>query len=329
MTTTDTALLLSAWATGLLGSTHCVGMCGGISAALSFALPEEARRGWRLFAFQLAYNSGRILTYTLLGVAVGALAHGVLGSWAHSPWPRVAAGLFMVALGLYLAGWWLGLQKLERVGGSLWKYLEPLRKVVFPVNRLWKALLAGGLWGFLPCGLVYSALALALSRADAVMSGSVMLAFGLGTLPTLLLTGALAGRVRTLLQNAGTRRLAGVLVIAFGVWTAVQPLLMKHQHGDATHDAHAGHAMPAPVDAGATTGHEGVPPANTAMPTDHSGMDHGQMDHSQMQMDPVTTDHHRHAMPAAAAGQDATGHAMPGSGEAPMADMPGMDHTRH
>lgn len=240
----DSALLLSAWAMGMLGSTHCVGMCGGISVALSFALPEEARRGWRLFAFQLAYNTGRILTYTLLGVAVGALAHGILGGWAQSPWPRVAAGVLMVLMGLYLAGWWMGLQKLERMGGPAWKSLEPLRKVVLPVDRFWKALVAGGLWGFLPCGLVYSALALALARADMAVSGATMLAFGLGTMPVLLVTGTLAGRVRALLQRGGTRQAAGVLVILFGAWTAGQALLMKHEghaeHGGAA-SGHAGH----------------------------------------------------------------------------------------
>jgi sulfite exporter TauE/SafE len=311
LTGTDSALLLTAWATGLLGSTHCVGMCGGISAALSFALPPEARQGWRLFAFQLAYNSGRILTYTLLGIAVGALAHGVLGGWAQSPWPRVAAGLFMVALGLYLAGWWMGLQRLERVGGSLWKVLEPLRKVVFPVDRFWKALLAGGLWGFLPCGLVYSALALSLARADTLVSGGVMLAFGLGTLPTLLVTGALAGKVRGLLQRAGTRRLAGALVILFGAWTAVQPWVMKH-------GGHAGHVMPAqgPQAAGRATeaGPGSLPPPATATATshpgmnhsgmDHSGMDHAGMDHSGMSHDPLDHGDMNH---------DGAGHAASGS----------------
>lgn len=328
MTATDSALLLTAWATGLLGSTHCVGMCGGISAALSFALPEEARRGGRLLAFQLAYNTGRLLTYTLLGVAVGALAHGVLGSWAQSPWPRIGAGLFMVALGLYLAGWWLGLQKLERVGGSLWKYLEPLRKIVFPVNRYWKAIVAGGLWGFLPCGLVYSALALALARADAVMSGGVMLAFGLGTLPTLMVAGALAGRVRTLLQKTGTRRLAGLLVIAFGVWTAVQPLVMKHAHGGAGHGAHSAHG--ARANDGQAAAVPATDPSGSTAPMDHSGMAHGgtgpgTMDHSQMNHGQA--DHTGHVMPAAE--PDHGGHAMPGSGHEDGADMPAMDHGQH
>lgn len=292
LTSTDGALLLTAWATGLLGSTHCVGMCGGISAALSFALPPEARQGWRLMAFQLAYNSGRILTYTLLGVAVGTLAHGVLGGWAQSPWPRVAAGLFMVALGLYLAGWWMGLQRLERVGGSLWKVLEPLRKVVFPVDRFWKALLAGGLWGFLPCGLVYSALALSLARADSVVSGGVMLAFGLGTLPTLLLTGTLAGKVRSLLQQAGTRRLAGTLVILFGAWTAAQPWVMKHGAHGAGHGGHGSAAQGTTAADGKAGGtgvmdHGSMDHSGMAPGTAHPGMAPGSMDHGSMNHGPM------------------------------------------
>lgn len=338
MTAIDSALLLTAWATGLLGSTHCVGMCGGISAALSFALPEKDRRGARLVAFQFAYNTGRILTYTLLGVAVGTLAHGVLGGWAQSPWPRVVAGLFMIAMGLYLAGWWLGLQKLERVGGSLWKYLEPLRKVVFPVNRLWKALLAGGLWGFLPCGLVYSALALALSRADAVMSGGVMLAFGLGTLPMLLVTGTLAGTMRSLLQRTGTRRAAGVLVILFGAWTALQPLLMKHGshagHDAGPHESHTGHVMPA----GAGTMAPGTPVESGTMP-DHAAHMSGAAGEA-----PTVLGHSAHMAPTqqpAATGAAIDphaghqGHMMPMPEDAPDTDaaqpdpMPGMDHRQH
>lgn len=224
----DSGLLISAFFMGLLGSTHCVGMCGGISAALSFALPAEKRQGLSLVGYQLSYNLGRIATYTLLGAIIGLLGSGLLAPWQHSPWPRVLAGLFMLVLGLYLAGWWLGLQKLERVGGGLWKYIQPITQRLLPVNNPFKAVVAGGLWGFLPCGLVYSALGLALARAEPGASAASMLAFGLGTLPTLLLTGSLAGRLRELLQQTRVRQLAGVLVMAFGLWTAIPALL----HGD-------------------------------------------------------------------------------------------------
>lgn len=238
----DSALLASAWATGLLGSTHCVGMCGGISTALSFSLPAHARTGARLFGYQLAYNFGRIFTYSALGMVVGTLAHGILAGWASSPWPRVFAGSFMVVMGLYLTGWWNGLQRIEGMGGSIWKMLTPLRKNILPVNHPLKAIAAGAVWGFLPCGLVYSALTLALARADTVMSGSVMLAFGLGTLPTLLLTGTLAGKLRHYLQMKNIRQLAGLLVIGLGIWTAFIAFSHNsHQHGDhrGRHDQHS------------------------------------------------------------------------------------------
>lgn len=242
ITGSDSALLLTAWATGLLGSTHCIGMCGGISAAFSFALPANARRGGRLLAWQLAYNSGRLLTYTVLGALVGLLAHGILGSWAMSPWPRLIAGGFMVLLGLYLAGWWNLLQKIEGLGSHLWTRLAPLRRHVLPIDHPAKAILAGSLWGFLPCGLVYSALALAATRADPALSSAVMLAFGLGTLPMLLITGTLAGKLRQILQGPHMRQLAGALVIAFGLATTAPALLHGH-HEEASHgDTHSHHA---------------------------------------------------------------------------------------
>ncbi|MDI1300421.1 MAG: sulfite exporter TauE/SafE family protein [bacterium] len=233
-TSMDAALLASAWATGLLGSTHCVGMCGGISTALSFALPADKRQGASLFGYQLAYNLGRILTYTVLGIVVGTLAHGILAGWAASPWPRAFAGGFMVVMGLYLAGWWNGLQHIEGLGGGIWKSLAPLRTKILPVNHPLKAVAAGAVWGFLPCGLVYSALTLALARADTVASGGVMLAFGLGTLPTLLLTGTLAGKLRHYLQMKNVRQLAGLLVIALGVWTVFLALSHNHHHEGAS-----------------------------------------------------------------------------------------------
>lgn len=249
MTADAGSLLLTAFLTGLLGSTHCVGMCGGISAALSFALPIDARHGLRLFLFQLIYNSGRILTYTLLGLAAGLLLQSLPGDWAQSAWPRLLAALMMILLGLYLAGWSRLLQKLEGVGGKLWQTLQPLRRKILPVDNLPKAMLAGMIWGFLPCGLVYSALTLAMARADATLSAITMLAFGLGTLPLLLLTGSFAATLRQALQKTGVRRAAGLCVIVFGLWTgfmAIQHSGHAHQHESKTPvmeaaDPHAGH----------------------------------------------------------------------------------------
>jgi uncharacterized protein len=247
--TVDDGLLLTAFLTGLLGSTHCVGMCGGISAALSFAVPAQARLGARLVLFQLAYNSGRIFTYVLLGLSAGLLLQALPGTWAQSVWPRLLAALMMIMLGLYLAGWSQLLQKLEGRGGKIWHALQPLRKKILPVDNPAKAILAGMLWGFLPCGLVYSALALAMARADATLSAATMLAFGLGTLPVLLLTGTLAMQMRQWLQKSSVRRGIGICVIAFGLWTGVMAAQHRghdHQHDHSpaaieSMDPHAGH----------------------------------------------------------------------------------------
>lgn len=229
----DLAWLGSAWLMGLLGGTHCVGMCGGLGSAFTYALPEASRRGWRLLGWQLVYNSGRLLTYTLLGLLAGLLLAGVPADGAAQTGLRLVAGLFMVLLGAYLAGWFQALAQLERIGAPLWRRLEPLRRRLLPVRHPHQALLAGMLWGFLPCGLVYSALTLALTRGDALESGLVMLAFGLGTLPTLLATGSAAAQLRHLLQRPGTRQTAGILVILFGLWT----LLGTQLHGSHHHHA--------------------------------------------------------------------------------------------
>jgi sulfite exporter TauE/SafE len=125
----------------------------------------------------------------------------------------------MILLGLYLGGWWNVLQNLERMGGGFWRRLEPLRRRLLPVNNPLKAIAAGAAWGFLPCGMVYSTLFMALARSDSMVSGGIMLAFGLGTLPALLISGALAGQLRQWLQQRSVRRSAGALVMLFGVWT--------------------------------------------------------------------------------------------------------------
>ena len=136
----DWASLLTAFSLGLLSSAHCVGMCGGIMGALTMAIPADARR--RRLQLLLGYNLGRIGSYTLMGVLLGAFA-GVVTGWAGETWLRVIAGLLLITMGLYLADWWRGLTYLERVGRYLWAYLQPLGKPLMPVDNLPKAILLG------------------------------------------------------------------------------------------------------------------------------------------------------------------------------------------
>jgi len=127
------------------------------------------------------------------------------------------AALMMIALGLYLAGWWFGLSRLERLGGKVWSLLEPLGRGLLPVKTPLRALLLGSLWGWLPCGLVYSVLIWALAAGDPQTGALLLLSFGLGTLPNLLAMGLFANRLRRWVQLPWVRRLAGGLVLAFGL----------------------------------------------------------------------------------------------------------------
>jgi len=216
-------LLLSALMLGLLGGGHCLGMCGGLMGALTLAIPPE-QRGRRL-RLLLAYNLGRILSYACAGLLMG------LAGWAVASSPaamilRIVAALLLIAMGLYLAGWWSGLTRIEALGRHLWRHLQPFASRLMPVSSLPRALLLGAIWGWLPCGLVYSTLLWASSQGAPADSALLMLAFGLGTLPVLLATGLAAERLTALLRLRGIRIAGGLLVILFGLWTLPGP----HQH---------------------------------------------------------------------------------------------------
>ncbi|WP_137972942.1 sulfite exporter TauE/SafE family protein [Pseudomonas sp. F(2018)] len=216
-------LLVSALILGLLGGGHCLGMCGGLMGALTLAIPPEQRA--RRFRLLLAYNLGRILSYATAGLLIG------LAGWAVASSPaamvlRVIAGLLLIAMGLYLAGWWSGLTRIEAVGRHLWRHLQPIASRLMPVSSLPRALLLGAIWGWLPCGLVYSTLLWASSQGSPADSALLMLAFGLGTMPVLLATGMAAERLTALLRRRGVRMAGGLLVILFGLWTLPGP----HQH---------------------------------------------------------------------------------------------------
>ncbi len=207
--------LLSAFLVGLLGGVHCAGMCGGIVGALSFGL-----RGGRNLPILLAYNAGRISSYTLAGALMGALGFYFSGLLPVQTAQHVLlslAGLFLILMGLYLAGWWNALSRLEQAGGHLWRRIEPLGRRLLPVRNVPQALMLGMLWGWLPCGLVYSALVWTVSAGGALEGAMLMAAFGLGTLPNLLLMGVAANQLGRWVRNPAVRAVAGTLVIAFGL----------------------------------------------------------------------------------------------------------------
>ncbi len=227
-------LLPAAFAAGFFGSTHCIAMCGAL--VLLFEGQRAASGGWLR---RLSYNVGRMMFYVTLGVVAGAsgalLMSGVGQGLVVLRW---IAGVLLILLGLNLAFDWQSLRFLESAGAGIWKRLSPLARHVLPIRSVPTALAAGFLWGALPCGLVYSAVALATTSGSAVAGGFVMVAFWLGTLPALLLAGASAERLHRFKSRTSFRRIAGALMIIFGLVSLSLPLMHtgsdepdSHRHG--------------------------------------------------------------------------------------------------
>ena len=227
-------LLLPALLMGLLGSTHCIGMCGGIVSSLNMGLTLQTP-SYRFF-LSLFYNLGRLTTYGLLGLVIGGFSAQLL-KWLPDPhmFSRWVSGVFFILVGLYISQWHTGLRWFEKIGQPIWQKIEPLGRSYLPAQNIKSAYLLGMVWGWLPCGLVYSALALALSSGGVAQGGLTMLAFGLGTLPMLLIMGHLAHNLKQLLQIKWLRYALGVVLMAWGL------LLITGWDIFSLHQGHAHH----------------------------------------------------------------------------------------
>lgn len=243
--------LLAVFITGLVGGLHCAGMCGGIVSALAYRShaapvnlypnPSSATagvnagatatgcgagcyKGSHQLGSQLLYNTGRLSTYTLLGALAGFT--GSVGWWMGVALPLQQAvffltNLLLIVMGLYLGGArWIG-QGLEWLGRDLWQLLYPRAIRQLKAPGWFSAVSAGALWGLVPCGMLYAVLLAALFSGSAVNGAALMLVFGLGTLPSLLVLGTTLGTSgewlrRRSRQNAA-RKIAGLVVISFGI----------------------------------------------------------------------------------------------------------------
>lgn len=220
--------LLAAFVFGLLGGAHCIGMCGGIMSALTFAVPPSMRSPARLSGLLLGYNLGRILSYMAAGALVAALGTVIALAPATRLALQVFAAIMLILMALYIADWWKGLLRVEAMGKRLWRHLEPFSRRLMPVVKVPQALALGAIWGWLPCGLVYSMLAWSLATAQPLQGALLMGAFGLGTLPALLATGLAARQLGALIRHRATRTLAALLIILFAVWQLFAALPHGH-----------------------------------------------------------------------------------------------------
>lgn len=141
-------------------------------------------------------------------------------------WLKLLSGLLLLAMALYLTRLWFGLNQLERAGAVLWRQIQPVAKKLLPLNSRRKALGYGLCWGFLPCGLVYSALGWSLASGHVWQGGTMMFAFGMGTLPAILLSGSAAAALIRLKSQLWVRVLTGLLLGIYAIyliWLALAP----------------------------------------------------------------------------------------------------------
>ncbi|SNS96862.1 hypothetical protein SAMN06265795_110115 [Noviherbaspirillum humi] len=231
---TSPIALLPFFLIGLLGSVHCVGMCGGIVGALSAAggkrrIPIAVAGGSAALsqaaAFDdalrvVSYNAGRLASYATAGAIAGGFSAGARALGLLSVVQTAGywlASLMLVALGLTLMNVWQGLSHIERLGRVLWRRIQPLTRHFLPMDTPLRAFALGGLWGWLPCGMVYSMLTTAMLSGSAASGAAIMLAFGAGTLPMLFSLGMFGARLQAWTRSPRVRLAAGLLVLGFGL----------------------------------------------------------------------------------------------------------------
>lgn len=231
----------SAFIIGLLGSGHCIAMCGGITTMLTSALPSnkydsnqqilvndqqgnqyESQIQASKFTLVFCYNLGRIASYSFIGAIVGftgSIAAKNIGLPLTGL--RMFSAVFVILLGLYLGQWLMWLNRIEALGKKLWQHISPLASKAIPVNTPLKALSLGAIWGWLPCGLVYSTLTWALASSNATDGASIMFFFGLGTLPALLTLSIGFNGIKKILVNLFLRKMMALILVSFGIYSFI------------------------------------------------------------------------------------------------------------
>nr|WP_155993925.1 sulfite exporter TauE/SafE family protein [Candidatus Photodesmus katoptron] len=215
---------LIAFLIGLLSAGHCIGMCSGIASFVSMHNDKPSNKFIPVY-----YNLGRLCTYSLLGAIVGGTISSVANiiNFTNSlAYLRLAASFFLIALSLYLGRWWFGLLYIEKSGKTIWKYIIPLGKKILPLRTPIHAFPFGFIWGWLPCGLVYSTLTWSALSGGIVNGALVMFCFGSGTLPAMLLIPCGSNYIKRLQQSKFFQQLGAVIILFYGIYTGYQSIRM-------------------------------------------------------------------------------------------------------
>lgn len=208
---------LAALMIGLLGAGHCLGMCSGIASAITFSNKAEQSKLSSLLSIIL-YNIGRVSSYSLAGFIFAGSSSALIlffGGKEALVYLRLLAAVLMLFLALYISRLWFGLLKLEQAGQFVWQFIKPIAQHFIPLKHPIFAFPLGFLWGWLPCGLVYSTLSWAASSGSAFNGLIIMFAFGLGTMPAMLSVGSLSQQLKYYLNHHLFRYGSGALLGLF------------------------------------------------------------------------------------------------------------------
>ena len=231
-----TGYYITAFLLGLFSTVHCISMCGSIIGALTLSLPVQIRRSRRrMLPYVFYYNLGRLLSYSLAGIIVGLFSFTLTTQTNGHIIIKYTSMIIMIAMGFYLAGWFPRFAKIEQVGAHIWKKLQPLGKKLIPVQTLSQACLLGMIWGWLPCGLVYAALAVAATSSQPIDASMVMLAFGAGTLPGVMSIGLFTEFLTSMARMKPLRRIAGISIIAISISTSLLPIYHNDNYDNHFH----------------------------------------------------------------------------------------------
>lgn len=222
--------LSAAFVAGAAGSVHCLAMCGGLAAALGM---RSRSSGSKALRDAWLYHCGRLGGYGLAGALFGLLGATLLAT-VNLPLlatvARTGAGALLVMAALKILLGWNLLTSIEYAGARYWRALQPIAQRALQTSGVTRSLIVGLLWGWLPCGLVYSMLMFAALSGDSAHGAGIMVAFGLGTMPTMLTSSAFAARLGTWVRQRGIRQLGGALLLLFGCWIVWSALPSPHHH---------------------------------------------------------------------------------------------------
>ncbi len=210
----------AAFITGLFGASHCIAMCGGIACVLG----QRANSASSKLAVSIGFNLGRICSYSIAGAIVAGSIQAISNVHRSAHMLSVLqwlAAIMLILLGIHLTRWWSVLNPVESLGKGLWRKIQPRASRVLAIQHPLSSIPLGLLWGWLPCGLVYSTLTLSASQANWIAGATVMFCFGLGTFSVMLTTVLLGQQLNKVMGHRWLQVGSGLMVLALGMYQVV------------------------------------------------------------------------------------------------------------